>query len=710
MTSFLTILLFFVYTWGFGYSMTFFFKNSENWLERNLMRIGFGLGGFIVVGVLLNFLGIILDWKIFLALALLGPIVGLVKSKGKITKLEKIKLNKLDFVVFIVLLIFAITFFMYAKGAFSYSYLEDDDPWVYAESAKYIAVEKTLYRPDWAETRIFNYLDPYPPGYVLLMGVLHQTSPSVNWTLKFFNALIISFGVIFFFFFAYRLLKDRNKALFATGIFAMIPVYLTHFIWSHALVPTLGFVILYGFLMMNEEKKWLWSVMILFGGVFLIHPRHPFKVVIFVLIFGVFYSIFKRKTQWKYLWGILGGVVISLLWWLPKNKWIEQFIMATGDQKITASSATTEGIGNFIVSVLHKVTKFALNPEGGTATRTYSFNDFFFAQKQNLINSPVGIGVVVSLLTFLGILAMVLFFSTKLNQNELKSKGGKWAVKFFKACSYVLAAILALRYITLLFGGQNAFGFLYSLWFDLGFYLAAIGLGVLTLIVVKEEKLVWRVAAISWLTIFLLLVNPSYFNFPIGMSPFRTWMHLVLPLALIATEGAYLLKGLIGKKNNYLKWLVLGLLLLGVFYTSGLQKYTVNTAKWSPGGAFSSYEEVDGYIWMKDNLPIDSRVYSFYDQKRVIGLDQFACSWCKDIRDYSEHSIEINMSENYDWFKDNEFDYVVFSARYLDWTNKIYGEENSTKLLNTRINEAVDMPNKFKVVHQKQGFILFQII
>jgi len=709
MISYLTILLFFVYTWGFGYSMTFFFKNSENWLERNLMRIGFGLGGFIVVGVLLNLLGIILDWKIFLALALLGPLAGIVKSKFKRPQLGKIKLKKLDFVIFVVLLIFAITFFMYAKGAFSYEYLEDDDPWGYAEATKYVTIEKTLYRPDWAETRVFNYLDPYPPGYVMLMGILHETSPSISWTLKFFNALIISLGIIFFFFFAYRLLKDRNKALFATGIFAMIPSYLSHFIWSHALVPTLGFVILYGFLMMHQEKKWLWPTMILFGGVFLIHPRHPFKVVIFVLILGLCYSIFKKKIQWRYLWGILGGVLISLLWWLPKNKWIEQFIMATGDQKITASAATAGGIGNFIISILHKITKFALNPEGGTATRTYSFNDFFFAQKQNLINNPVGVGIVVSLLTFVGFFSLVLFFSAQLKQNEIKSTWMKWAVKIFKVSSYVLVAILALRYITLLFGGQNAFSFLYSLWFDLIFYLAAIGLGVLTLIVVKEEKLVWRVAAVSWLTIFLLLVNPSYFNFPIGMSPFRTWMHLALPLALITTEGAYLLKGLVAKKSKYLKWLILGLLLLGVFYTSGLQKYTVNTAQWSPGGAFSSYEEIDGYIWMKDNLPIDSKVYSFYDAKRVIGLDQFACSWCKDLRDYNEDSIENNMSVTYDWLKDNEYDYVVFSARYMQKYVPQYGEDSAAELLNTRISETVSMKEKFTLVHQGEGFALFRV-
>jgi hypothetical protein len=655
----------------------------------------------------------LIDWRIFLIASLLGPAYGLFQNyrKGKkVNFTPTFKLTKLNVAIIIVLIIFAGTFYMYTTGAFSYPYLEDDDPWVYAEVTKYVSVEKTLYRPEWAETRIFNYLDPYPPGYALIMGVLHQTSPSVNWTLKFFNALIISLGVIFFFFFAYRLLGNRNKALFATGIFAMIPCYLSHFIWSHALVPTLGFVVLYGFMMMKDEKKWLWPTTFLFGAVFLIHPRHPFKIVIFVLILGVFYSLLRKKVQWSYLWGIIGGILISLLWWLPKRKWVEQFIMATEYVKSPLDATTSEGSVSFIKLVLSKLSSTALNPAGGTATRTYSFNDFFFAHKQNLINSPSGIGIVVSLLVFIGILAMIFIFVKKLKNNETKSPVISLLFKIFKNAAYGLSVVLALRYLTLLFGGQESFFPLYSLWFDLALYLFAIGLGVLAIIVAREKTLVWKVSAISWLTIFLLLVNPTYFNFPIGMSPFRTWMHLVLPLALIATEGAFFLKGLLGKKIPYGRWLIFGLLLVGVFFTSGVQKYAVNTAMWSPGGAFSSMEEIQGYVWMKDNLPINTKVYSYSDAKRVIGLDKFVCTWCKEFRDYNKDSIKINMSDSYDWFKNNGFDYVVFSVRYLQGFNRVYGEENATTLLNTRINEAVNMPSKFKVSHQTQGFVLFQII
>ena len=39
-----------------------------------------------------------------------------------------------------------------------------------------------------------------------------------------------------------------------------------------------------------------------------------------------------------------------------------------------------------------------------------------------------------------------------------------------------------------------------------------------------------------------------------------------------------------------------------------------------------------------------------------------------------------------------------------------YGEENTTRLLNQRINETASMADKFRVAHQTQGFILFKVV
>src|SRR3989338_7177942 len=112
----LTIILFFIYTWGFGYTATFFFKNSENFLERNLMRLGIGLAGLIVASLLLNLLRIPIDWKIILALSLIAPLYGLFRAvKGKNFNID-IKLTKSNITIALVLVIFLATLFMYTKG------------------------------------------------------------------------------------------------------------------------------------------------------------------------------------------------------------------------------------------------------------------------------------------------------------------------------------------------------------------------------------------------------------------------------------------------------------------------------------------------------------------------------------------------------------------------------------------------------------------
>ena len=88
---------------------------------------------------------------------------------------------------------FAVTLLMYLRGAFAYTYSEDTDPWAYAAVVDYIGENKTFTAPYYS----VQYSEPYTQGYKIVMGVLSQTKDSVYWTMKFFPALIISFGVPF---------------------------------------------------------------------------------------------------------------------------------------------------------------------------------------------------------------------------------------------------------------------------------------------------------------------------------------------------------------------------------------------------------------------------------------------------------------------------------------------------------------------------------
>ena len=191
-----TILLFFVYCYGLGFTLSSFVKNSDNFLERNLMRVGIGLSLVPFLAIILNLIKLPADWRIVLFLSLIYPVYYLIRNYNKFN--FSFKLTKTDLSIFAMLVIFFASFYVYGTGAFNYPYLEDDDSWGHASGVKYIAVEKNAFDQS---TQSIRYLNPYPPTYNILLGILHQTNDSVYWTLKFFNALIVSLSVVFFYFF-----------------------------------------------------------------------------------------------------------------------------------------------------------------------------------------------------------------------------------------------------------------------------------------------------------------------------------------------------------------------------------------------------------------------------------------------------------------------------------------------------------------------------
>ena len=248
--SSVTILLFFVYTFCLGLTATSFVKNSDNFLERNLMRIGFGLALVPFLGLILNLLRIPIDWRLILLFSLAYPLYYIIKNKPKPNL--SFRLTKTDISILVMLAIFFINLYVYESGAFNYPYLENDDPWSHAMGVKYVSIEKTVFK----KTSVgFHYIDPYPPPYDMLLGLLYQTNNSVYWTLKFFNALFVSLSTIFFYFFVKEITQiDRNKALFASFALASIPAFMSHFIWSISLTVPLYFVTFYALERIKYDK------------------------------------------------------------------------------------------------------------------------------------------------------------------------------------------------------------------------------------------------------------------------------------------------------------------------------------------------------------------------------------------------------------------------------------------------------------------------
>ncbi len=601
----LSVILFFLYTWGFGFALCRFVQESDNALEKNLMRIGIGLGAFLFFGFVLNLLHIPLDWRIFLLFVVLALALHFFRNYKNIHHMGfGIRFSKSNVSILIMLLIFSATFYMYHKGAFAYPYLEDDDSWSHAISVKYVSIEKTVFKTTSVG---FHYMDPYPPAYGMLFGVLHQTNGSVHWTLKFFNALIISLSIIFFYFFIKEFTGNAAKSLFSTFALASVPAYLSHFIWALALTVPLYFVSFYCLERIRHDKKWAFVAAPVVMVTLTSSPTHSTYFGLFFILYLLTKMALERRVLFYHaLAGILGLVLSFLLWWLP-------MILKYGLVGTLRGIGLRSGGGESIISVT------------GTADRVYSISDFVWAKATNMINSPTGIGLVLSLLVVLSIIAIILNYKSLL----------------------------------------------------------------------KEENH-WIVISLALFVFALYAVNAA--KMPVKLSPFRAWMLLAIPTAILASYGLWFLISLL-KNLSIPKSLVVAVIVIGVIFTSAYQKYALNTAIWPPGGFWTSNDEIKGYIWLKDNLPRETKVFTFSNDGIVIGMDKFICSWCDEIVQFKKNGFNVTAEQTYSWLKSNGYGYILIDGQ----TAQRFGS-NAT---NSKLQQLL-ASGRFAPVHQTAGLVLLR--
>src|SRR3989338_4300388 len=386
-----SIIVFLAICYGFGYLATFFVKNSEHFFERHLMRIGIGLGTFVTVGYLLNLLHIPLDYRIFLGII---AALALIIFAHRYWRHNTLLLEKPSFNINIytigMLILFSITFYMYHSGAFSYPYLEDDDPWPHATGVTYVSMEKTVFATSGAGLR---YIDPYPPAYDMVMGILHQTNSSVYWTLKFFNALIISLCIIFFYYFAKQFTGSSKKAFYSAFALFAVPAFLSHFIWAIALTMPLFLVAFYCAEKINDGKRWWIIAALVIMPTVTSSPTHSTYFGLFFVIYLIGKSIAERRLLiYESLAGFAGVALSFALWWIPT-------ILTHTFARVVEIMGPRAGTGVLNVA--------------GTGDRAYDLSDFLCQPEtpcyngQNMINNPIGIGIILSILTIIGLIFLL---------------------------------------------------------------------------------------------------------------------------------------------------------------------------------------------------------------------------------------------------------------------------------------------------------------
>ncbi|MBI3034038.1 hypothetical protein HYY72_02670 [Candidatus Woesearchaeota archaeon] len=563
--GFASVLLFFMYTYGLGFSLSRFVRNSDNFLERNIMRFGFGLAGLVVLGVILNFLKLPVDWGIFLFISLVPAlfIAGLDYLSSKPRVGFEFRVRKSDIWALLALGVFVFALVMYSGGALKYPYLEDEDPWGHAVGAKYVAVEKKAY-----DTAVYNfaYMDPYPPGYDILMGVLHQTEPSLQFVLKFFNGLIIALGILWFYFVA-KHLAGPGKAAFSAFVLAMIPSYFTHFIWAHSLVIALFFPAMYAFWMIKEDRRWIVPSAFCVAAILLSQPDQPIKLAVMIFVFIAVRAWHDRRFPVCEISAGMLGVAISLLWWASR-------------------AVAMFGYANTIAG------GSAFGAAGGSASRPYSFADFVFPNAipgNSLINVPPGFGPVVSILLVLGLVAVALSYKR----------------------------------------------------------------------ILRNEK-PWLALVFIWFLFAFIFTNSATLGLPFGLNPFRFWLLLAIPVAVLAAEGAWFAASFIRLPEPVKMGIVIVLAVL-VFSTSGLYKWGINNSTGWYGGPLAVEGSLPGYLWLK-TLPPNARVLSFGDASFIIGLDAYSCAWCPEDVSFRKGAYSRSPDEIHSFMKRQGYEFLLLSS------------------------------------------------
>ncbi len=662
--SVITIVLFFIYLWGFGFSATYFLSKPTEPFERHLLNIAVGLGVLPILLIFFNFLHIPLDWKILLILSIALPTYSFVQ-RYFITKEIKLSLPKLslkfkksNLALLVVLLIALSSFYMYTQGAFSYPFLEDEDPWGHAVGVKYVALEKTAYDPELyvegkAVDPTLSYIDPYPPAYDIFMGILHQTSPDMMWTLKFFNALIISLGLIFFYLFANILTNSRKKALFATLVLAVVPSYFSHFIWAHTLVVVLFFPAMYAFEKIREDAKWTYIALLIVASIWVSQNlSQPIKLSSMILLYLIVISIAHRKFFYRKYTAFIGGIALSTLWWgvMIKKYTLQGFLQYfTGDsasvldQQILGSSQIG-GSSNIIVSLFTKGIALIkkITAAGGSGSRVYTFEDFFVAKGQNMINNPIGLGKVLTIL--------------------------------------VLVTI-----VWLLWKHRSA---------------------------IVEKKNAWIAVTLFWLIFTFWGVMGKAFPISVARGTFRVWMLLAIPISLIAAEGFSLIIKFFGKQKA-LKFGVGLLLIIGLLLTSGVAKYELNTAQWPTSGSFTNQNEPYQYGEWFGSIPLNTKVFLYSPRdKLVIGYGAYSCAWCQEVVDFREEILFKDSSELHTFLKAEEYEYLLINpfmdSKYFSHEER-FGAEDTQRLLPQRYQDIIES-GLFTPVHQvEDNFLIFSV-
>ncbi|MBI4016253.1 MAG: hypothetical protein HY363_00995 [Candidatus Aenigmarchaeota archaeon] len=384
----LSFIIFFLIITLLGFPFSQYLKFYSR-AEKYVLTRGIGLGVFPLLTIILNTLSIPLHYITYIIIGAAATGITFYFSAGKKEKFESKEYIETIIAAVLALIVFAV--FVY--GAARYAYLEDDDPWFHAMGSKYVAQQKTYSLQHDEEIWLRSYLEPYPPSYDVLMGVLHQTNNSMQFTLKIFNALLVALSHLFFYFFARIFLQSRKLALFASAILLLNPSYAGHFIWAQSLNIALMFPALLAVYYSGTSLLWTFIAVVMLAGINLTQLSSA------VAINAMSGLLALSQKNWRMVAGIfIAAVVAAGVFYVPMVAKYGWAVVKEGNSVFPHTF--TFGVSESVQS----------DTSGG---KIYGITDFISVPLVTRIDQPTGLGIGIFILGFSGFF-LLLYFRKKI--------------------------------------------------------------------------------------------------------------------------------------------------------------------------------------------------------------------------------------------------------------------------------------------------------
>lgn len=626
-----SVFWFFTVLWGIGASATRVLRLDlgVGFIEGFFANTGFGLALFPILSVIMNFMGIPLNWFVYLMFALCVPFAYAARSLKKystkglrgFSRSLKNELDKAfdswDGVRFLASVLFAsILFYVLVFGAFRYAWLEDGDPWEHASSAKYVSLFNTYSVP--ADMYVAHYLEPYPPAYATLMGVTHQLNSRVSWTLKFFNSLIICLGIVFFYIFVKKLSGSSQLAFYSSFFLAVANSYSSHFIWAQAYNVAIFYPAFYAFESLKDDRKWFFMAFPISASVLLVQATTGVMFGVFFFLYFIVKSLSERKLQKLVLFaGLIGFMLALSFYWAPMYA---KFGFLNIYSKNVAANPSA---GDISLSFLKP-------NEGDSFNRVYSFHEFVHAADPTHIPQPTGLGEV-----YFGLLLFSVLF------------------------------LVSTR---------------------------------------KKEK--YMVIVLCWF--FLALIALESAALPFTLRSTRNWTYIAVFSAILCGSGLMIISAHM-KDYPLSRAMIILFIIVGVFATSGVTKYNVQTSIWPMGGKWISDSQFRTYLNLK-SLPPNTPVYSAcFSDDFVIGFDKMAKPWDRELVNLRETNLPyVSASELYSLLADHGFEYLIYGPACDDKCQDKH--EASMCILGwDNLKDELAASELFEIVHLGDDSIVYKI-